>query len=82
MRVLLRSTESKNYLQDQGQWTSDRGAARDFGTSGRAILFATEHRLAGLEVVLAFENPLYDLSIPLQNGLPYRQDRRSRQQEE
>lgn len=74
MRVLLRRAESRTYLQAEGLWTSDRETARDFGTSGRAILFAAENRLGGLEVVLAFENSQYDLSIALQNGLLYQSD--------
>jgi hypothetical protein len=79
MRVLLRSKVSRHYFQDRGQWTSDRGAARDFGTSGRAILFAMENQLSGLEVVLTFDNPQYDVAIPLHDGLPHtRLERRER----
>ena len=71
MRVLLRSTDSRNYIQDGDKWTADPGSARDFGTSGRAVLFAMENHLTGLEVVLAFENSQYDLAIPLQNTLSH-----------
>jgi hypothetical protein len=68
-RVLLRSTENGRYFLDLDQWTPERWSARDFGTSGRAVLFAMDLHLANVEVVLAFEDPRYDVAMPLSQQL-------------
>lgn len=69
IRVLLRDTQTGVYFQGAGRWTADRLSAHDFGTGGRAVLFALDVRLPSVEVVLAFEDPRYDLTMPLTEGL-------------
>jgi hypothetical protein len=48
-----------------GRWTANALAARDFGSSSKCIQYALTERLAGTEVVLSFDNPLYDIALPL-----------------
>ncbi len=65
MQVLLRSTRTKLYLNGADRWTPDRSGARNFVSGAQAILFAQENRLTDLEVVLAFDDPAYDVTLPL-----------------
>jgi len=65
LKVLLRSAKSKLYLQGTREWTSERSVARDFGSGAKAIQFAAQTRLGKLELVLAFDDPHYDITLPL-----------------
>ncbi len=67
MRTLLRSTKNGLFYRAEGDWTGDMAAARDFGSSARAIQLAFEWRLHDVEVVLAFEDPRYNISMPVRN---------------
>ena len=64
MRVLLRDRKSNLFWAGEGRWTADVLAAQDFGSSTRCIQHAISSRLSGVEVVLSFENPLYDIALP------------------
>ena len=65
MRVLLRDTSSREYYRSSGQWTFDVGAAHDFKNAYLAISAGPETGRDSLEVVLSFEDPSYDLTLPL-----------------
>ena len=56
------------YGSADGQWTAEREDARDFGGTFYAMSFAEENHLHGVEVVLAFERPEYDIRIGLNRG--------------
>ncbi len=68
MKALLRHTITKQYLRNEDEWTAERSVARNFVTGPQAILFALEKRLANVEVVLAFDNPQYDISLPVRTS--------------
>ncbi len=68
MKVLLRKTHGSQYYVVNNQWTSDLMQAKDFDQVDRAIQFRREERLAGVEVVLRFDDPFCDLVLPL--GMP------------
>lgn len=67
MRVLLRDRKTNLFWLGDGRWTANALAACDFGSSSNCIQYALRERLADTEVVLSFENPLYDIALPL-NG--------------
>ena len=46
------------------EWTADVGAAANFRAAVKAADFAVRNRLRGLNVVMRFENPEYDLQLP------------------
>ena len=66
MTILLRSTKSELYFVAPGRWTSDLKRARDFKHIELAILFNQAEGMADMEVVVTFDDPLYNLSLPLQ----------------
>ena len=65
MKVLLRSIPSGLYFQSLGQWTGQPQEANDFGTSAQAINYVAEERLKNLELILFFDDPRYNIRMPL-----------------
>jgi hypothetical protein len=70
MRVLIRNRDTGQYIQGPGQWTADPEQAADFKRSARALLFAAEERLGRVEVVLSFEDPRYNITLPILDKTP------------
>ncbi len=62
MRILLRQ-KSQRYLQPSGEWAEDRKTARDFTNSAAAYFWALEQQLFGAEVLMAFEDPRWDIVL-------------------
>jgi len=52
------------YLRNREEWTHSRIAACDFQHVGAAILFVTEEKLTHMEVVMAFDDPRFDMTVP------------------
>jgi hypothetical protein len=70
MRTLIRDVKTGMFYDSDGHWTAEREDARDFGGTFQAISFAAEKRLHGVLVVLAFDNPDYDVVIDFERGQP------------
>ena len=67
MQILLRNLKTAQYFQTPDKWTADQMEARDFETLNQAIAFARQNHLAGVEIVLAFDDPHRDIHFPLQD---------------
>jgi hypothetical protein len=67
MKVLLRSTRNRSYIQAENRWTYEQSAARDFGSTVRAIRFSVQQKLENVEVLVTLGDPLYDVTFPLPN---------------
>lgn len=65
MHVLLRHRKTGLFYQCDDHWIGDAEAAHDFGSSANAILFVHERRLSDIEVILAFDDPRYNISLPV-----------------
>ena len=65
MRVLLKD-EKGYYYKSEEEWTSSADSAVDFKRTFAAIEFARDKGLDNAEVVLWFDNPEYDISLPVQ----------------
>lgn len=65
MRVLLQDRNSKRYLKWEHEWVLDHQLATNFANTGRALNSAANHRHRPLDIVLKFEDPRYDLRIPI-----------------
>ena len=65
MRVLLRD-EKGCYYKCEREWTVCAGSALDFKGSFQAIEFAWDNGFSKVEVVLWFDDPAYDISLPVQ----------------
>ena len=62
-RVLLRRARDSLYLQPSGDWTQNRETAREFASGFEAYLWAKEHNLVSIEVIIAFKNPQRDIVL-------------------
>ena len=67
MKVLLKDEKGYYYKCDE-EWIACAANALDFKGSFQAIEFAKEKGLSNAEVVLWFDNPKYDISLPLQRS--------------
>ena len=53
------------FFQGRDQWTSDARQAQNFQTSPKAILYANENGLNGVEVYWDFDDPEYNVRLPI-----------------
>lgn len=70
MKVLLQHKESGLYLKAVGVTTPDRVDAMDFLSSTQAIDYCADHKIAGMQLVLRFDEQHFDIVLPL--ALPRR----------
>ena len=60
MKILLQHARTQLYLRSLGNWTADSRQAHDFLYSQRAIDFAHDHSITGVEIALNFADSEYD----------------------
>ena len=65
MMVLLRNTETQWFYREPSQWTSDEHEALDFQQISRAVRFALEARLENVEILLSYDDPEFNIALPL-----------------
>jgi hypothetical protein len=65
MRILLYHTPTGMFFQSPDQWTSNPESADDFKNSPKAILFARERGLTEVEVLWDFDDPEYNVRLPV-----------------
>jgi hypothetical protein len=66
MRVLIRD-EKGRYYKSAEAWTVSPGSAADFKRTFVALEFARENGFSKAEVVLSFDDPAYDMTLPLRH---------------
>lgn len=64
-RVLLRHAETGLYYAAAGQWVGSPALALDFESTERAAEFGRSELLAGVQLILYYEDPLCELTLPL-----------------
>ncbi len=69
MRVLLCDKKTGLYFQSPDRWTSEAVEARDFRSSLKAVVFAEDRGLADAEVFMDFDDPEYNVHLPVRNYL-------------
>ncbi len=62
-RVVIRKRDSLLYFQGEGRWTSDINKAVDFGRLLLAREMARQIKHEGLEIIMNFGEPKYDLQF-------------------
>ena len=74
MKVLLQHARTQLYLRCLGIWTADPGEAYDFHHSRRAIDFARDHSITGVQIALKFLHEEFGevLTIPVPAAAPGR----------
>jgi hypothetical protein len=65
MRVLLQQINNGLYFKEPGVWTGDAAGGMDFLSSTKAIDYCTANRISGVQLVLKFEEQLYDIVLPM-----------------
>jgi len=63
MRALIRHLKTGLFYAGDQSWTAKRENAWDFLTTFRALTFAGDNHLRGVEVVLTFGEAKYDLAL-------------------
>ncbi len=66
MKVLLRQSRTGLYYVSLREWTADAKSASTFDDVNTAIALSREANLTGVEVVLAYDDPVCDLVLPVQ----------------
>ena len=61
----MRNREQGSYLTGDGSWSNAISDARDFITCAKAIEMACAAKLEGAEIVLAFDEPGFELVMSL-----------------
>lgn len=73
MRILLQHARTQLYLRSLGRWAANDGDAYDFKHSRRAIEFAREHSIKGVEVSIKFSgserSEEFAMPIPLPQAI-------------
>jgi hypothetical protein len=65
MKILLQHIRTQLYLRSLGNWTANPLEAHDFQHSQRAIDFAREHALNGVQIAVKFIDSQFDEVFPL-----------------
>ena len=65
MRILLQQKETGLYFKDVGSWVRHSAEGMDFLSSSAAIDFCVTNKLAGVQLVLKFEEQEYDIVLPV-----------------
>ena len=65
MRILLQHVRTQLYLQSPGNWTGNPFDAFDFQHSQKAVDFAREQNISGVQIAVAFADHQFDEVVPL-----------------
>lgn len=65
MKILLQHIRTQLYLRSLGNWTANPHEAHDFQHSQRAIDFAREHGLGGVQLAVKFVESQFDEVFPI-----------------
>ena len=67
MRIFLQQKDSGLYFKDIESWTHHFSEAMDFVSSMTAIDFCVANKIAGVQLVLKFDQQDHDIVMPVSN---------------
>lgn len=70
MKILLQQSRTQLFLKGLGLWTANPYEAFDFEHSQRAIEFAHNNQLQGVQIVVKFIDGQFDQVVPLPDYVP------------
>ena len=70
MRILLQQEETGLYFKALDAWVRNSAEAMDFLSSTAALDFCARHKLAGLQLVLSFQEHQHAIVLPVQPAPP------------
>ena len=65
MKVFLRNTQTGWFYQGPSRWTPDQASALDLEQVARAVTQIFESHLEHIEILLSYDDPRYDLVLPV-----------------
>ena len=65
MKVYIRNTHTGWYYREPSNWTPDQAAAYDLGQVAKAVERIFEAHLEDVEILLSYDDPRYDLILPV-----------------
>ncbi len=65
MKILIQHSRTGLYFRSLGDWTANAHEALDFQHSQRAIDFARQHGLSGVQIAVKFGDNEIDEIVPL-----------------
>ncbi len=65
MKVFLRNTQTGQYYRGPAEWTRYPSRALDFEQLSRATQLAVASHLKNVEVLLSYDQPDYNIVVPL-----------------
>lgn len=65
MRILLQHVRTQLYLRSLGNWTANPLEGHDFQHSQRAVDFARDHGIGGVQIAVKFLDGQFDEVFPL-----------------
>jgi hypothetical protein len=69
MRVLIQQAGTGLYFKGPRQWVADKSTANSFNTSTEAVEFCLRQGLEGVQILLSFPDPQYDIvMMPMPGG--------------
>jgi hypothetical protein len=80
MKTLLRNIRNGTYFQGLTDWTADPAAAFDFKFPERALRFVRDARLQKVELVFAFDDPRYNVPLPVDERFGFNRQNSDAQQ--
>ena len=79
MKVFIRNTQTGWFYQEPSKWTPEQEAACDVGQVAKAVERIFEAHLENVEILLSYDEPRYDLILPVPPS-PSRGDTQERRQ--
>ena len=70
MRILLQHIRTQLFLKSLGNWTANPYEAFDFEHSQRAIDFAADNSLQGVQLLVKFIDSQFDEAVQLPSAPP------------
>ena len=65
MKVFIRDTQTGWYYKEPTTWTPEQDDACDIGQVARAVERIFEAHLENVEILLSYDEPRYDLILPV-----------------
>ncbi len=65
MKVFIRDTQTGWYFQEPSKWALEQEAAQDLAQVTRAVELIFEAHLENVEILLCYDDPRYDLILPV-----------------
>ncbi len=70
MKILLQHSRTQLYFRGLGDWTANAHEALDFQHSQKAIEFARQYGLPGVQIAVKFIDSQFDEIFPLPPPMP------------